>query len=246
LSRRENKLTVSVGFRVVTEIERPPESLLRRFDGLRSCDISDVMKRAGTMSGIRPVYSPIPGAVGPAVTVSVPAGGINMIKLGVQQTRPGDVLVVSAQAASDFALWGGNLTRGLQARGVRAFVIDGAIRDVTEIRACGFPIHARGVATAVSIVDAPWGEVNAPIACGGVVVRPGDIVVADEDGIVVVPPEEAAEIADGTRALMAHHESLQPTLLRGEVTSLDAITAGLVSAGVSFLDAPVVPSGGMA
>jgi len=224
-----------VGFRVITDIRRPPDELLRDFEGLQSCDISDVMKRSCTMTGIRPVYTPVTPVVGTAVTVSVPAGGINMIKLGVEQTRPGDILVVSAQGAMEFALWGGNLTRGLRARGVRAFIIDGAVRDVTQMREIGLPVFARGVATAVGSVDAPWGEVNVPVACGGAVVRPGDIVVADEDGIVVVPPEHAREIAAGTHALMEQHESFQPTLLRGEVTNLARITEQMTSAGLVFL-----------
>jgi 4-hydroxy-4-methyl-2-oxoglutarate aldolase len=224
-----------VGFRVITDIRRPPDELLRDFEGLQSCDISDVMKRSCTMTGIRPVYTPVTRVVGTAVTVSVPAGGINMIKLGVEQTRPGDILVVSAQGAMEFALWGGNLTRGLRARGVRAFIIDGAVRDVTQMREIGLPVFARGVATAVGSVDAPWGEVNVPVACGGAVVRPGDIVVADEDGIVVVPPEHAREIAAGTHALMEQHESFQPTLLRGEVTNLARITEQMTSAGLVFL-----------
>ena len=86
-------------------------------------------------------------------------------------------------------------------------------------------------------VDAPWGEVNVAIACGSVVVRPGDIVVADEDGAVVVPPEDAAEIADATRTLMSQHESLQPTLLRGEVTYIDDITQRFEAAGLAIVDA---------
>jgi regulator of RNase E activity RraA len=179
----------------------------------------------------------MPRALGTAITVSVPAGGINMIKLGMQQAGPGDVLVVSAQGSTEFALWGGNLTRGLKARGICGFVIDGAIRDVSEMRTAQFPVFARGIATAVGVVDVPWGEVNTPIACGGAVVRPGDIVLADEDGIVVVPPEEAAAIAEATRDLIRQHESLQPTLLRGEVTYIDDITERLVGAGLSVSEA---------
>jgi regulator of RNase E activity RraA len=228
---------VNVGFRCVTNIRRPPQMLIEDLRGLRSCDISDVMKRAGTMVGIKPVYTPIPAVLGPAVTVSVPAGGINIIKLGMQQTQPGDVLVVSARGATEFAMWGGNLTRGLKARQVRGFLIDGAIRDVSEMRIDQFPVFARGVATAVGAVDAPWGEVNVAIACGGVVVRPGDIIVADEDGAVVIPPEEAAAIAEATRRLMAQHESLQPTLLRGDVTYIDEITSRFEAAGLSVVDA---------
>lgn len=229
-------MTVNVGFRLVTNIQRAPQELVSKFDDLRSCDVSDVMRRAGTMVGIKQVYAAMPRALGSAVTVSIPAGGINMIKVGMEQAGAGDVLVVSAQGATHYALWGGNLTRGLQARGIGGFVIDGAIRDVSEMRAAGFPIFARGIATAVGVVDTPWGEVNTPIACGGVVVRPGDIILADEDGIVVVPPEEAAAIADATRTLMSQHESLQPTLLRGEVTYIDEITNRFVGAGLLVVD----------
>ena len=230
-------MTLNVGFKCVTNIQRPPQALVEALRGLRSCDISDVMKRAGTMVGITPVYLPIPPVLGPVVTVSVPAGGINMIKLGMQQTQPGDVLVVSARGGTEFAMWGGNLTRGLKARGLTGFLIDGAIRDVSEMRADQFPVFARGIATAVGAVDALWGEVNVAIACGGVVVRPGDIVIADEDGAVVVPPEDAEEIADATRALMSQHESLQPTLLRGEVTYIDEITQRFEAAGLAVVDA---------
>jgi len=217
----------------LTDVTRAPESTVREFDGLRSCDISDVMRRAGTMVGIRRVYTPMPAALGTAITVSVPFGGVNMIKLAMEQTRPGDVLVVAAHGVTEYALWGGNLTRGLKARGVRALVVDGAIRDVTEIQAEGYSMYARGVATAVGGIDSPWGEVNVPVACGGVVVQPGDIVVADDDGIVVVPPDEASEIAAATRELMAKHESAQPTLLRGEVTSIDEITRSFLAAGLA-------------
>jgi regulator of RNase E activity RraA len=228
---------VNVGFKCITNIQRPPQTIVDAFRGLRSCDVSDVMRRAGTMSGIRAVYTPIPSVLGPAVTVSVPAAGVNMIKLGMQQTQPGDVLVVSARGETDFAMWGGNLTRGLKARGVGGFLIDGAIRDVSEMREDQFPVFARGVATAVGAVDAAWGEVNVAIACGGVVVRPGDIIVADEDGVVVVPPEDALAIVDATRALVSQHESLQPTLLRGEVTYIDDITQRFEAAGLALVDA---------
>ena len=230
-------MALNIGFRCVTNIHRPPQLVVDALQGLRSCDVSDVMRRAGTMVGIKPVYTPIRSVLGTAVTVSVPAGGINMIKLGMQQTRPGDVLVVSARGATEFAMWGGNLTRGLKARQLSGFVIDGAIRDVSEMRADDFPVFARGVATAVGAVDAPWGEVNVPVACGGAVVRPGDIVIADEDGVVVVPPEEAAAIADATRALMSQHASLQPTLLRGDVTYIEEITQRFEAAGLSTIDA---------
>jgi regulator of RNase E activity RraA len=227
---------VNIGFRMITQIRRPDADQLAVLEGLRSCDISDVLNRACTMTGLRAAYPAVSSVIGPAVTVSIPIGGINMIKLGMEQTRPGDILVVSGQGDGTAAMWGGNLSRGLQARGVAALIIDGAIRDVSEIREAGFPVFSRGIATAVGPLETPAGEINVPIACGGVVVNPGDIVVADEDGIVVVPPAAAHEVATATRLLMEQHANAQPMLLRGEVTRIAEITDTFLTAGLAVVE----------
>jgi 4-hydroxy-4-methyl-2-oxoglutarate aldolase len=223
----------NIGFRVAWEIERADPSAVELVAKHRSCDLSDAMNRANTMAGIAPIYRPISSFAGPAITVSVPAGGINMVKLGVAATRPGDVLVVAAQGDDAAALWGGNLSFGLQARGVVGAVFDGAVRDVTEIRALGFPVHARAVVTAAADLDAPRGEINVPIACGGVVVFPGDIVLGDEDGIVVVPAAAASEVAAKADAVLEKIRSLRPVLARGEVTYLEEIKAQMLERGLS-------------
>jgi 4-hydroxy-4-methyl-2-oxoglutarate aldolase len=223
----------TIGFRVKWDIERPDPSLVALVAAQRSCDLSDVMNRSNTMLGIKPIFTPIKAFAGPAVTVSVPAGGINMVKLGVAATKPGDVLVVGAQGYAGAALWGGNLTFGLQSRGVVGAVFDGAVRDVSEIRALDFPIHARDVVTAAADVDAPRGEVNVPIACGGTVVFPGDIVVGDEDGIVVVPASQAAELAEQAAALVEKYRSIRPVLAAGEVTFLDDIKSQMAERGLA-------------
>lgn len=222
-----------VGFRIVHTIERPPEGLIERLARFRSADLSDGMRKAGTMVGIGPVYTPLPQAIGPAVTVSVPAGGINIVKVGLELTRPGDILVVNAHGATTSALWGGNLSQGAQARGLRGLVVDGAVRDPSEIRSLDFPIWSRGVATGSNGVDSPAGEVNVPIACGGVVVTPGDIVVADEDGVVVVPPAFAEEVMASTEELLARFDALRPTLRSGGVTNIEGILADLRAKGIA-------------
>lgn len=223
---------MSIGFRVITEIQRPPGELVEQLSKCRSCDISDVMNRAGTMVGIHAVYAPIKSIAGPAVTVSIPAGGINMVKMGIQQTKSGDILVVSAQGETTYAMLGGNISLGMQARGVKGFVIDGAVRDVSELRELDFPTFARGVAAAAADLGGPRGEVNVPIACGGVVVSPGDIVVADEDGIVVVPAALAAEVVAHVHALHVKHEEARVVLQRGDVTAIDRITKEFVDQGL--------------
>ncbi len=225
---------MTLGSRVNTDISRPSADAVERLLACRSCDISDVMNRSGTMVGIHAVYVPVARVAGPAVTVAIPAGGINMVKMGIQQAQAGDVLVVSAQGASTTAMLGGNISLGMQRRGISAFVIDGAVRDVSEIRDLQFPTFARTVVATAADLGGPLGEVNFPIACGGVVVNPGDIIVADEDGIVVVPPGYAEEIAEAVQALEAKHEQAREVLRRGEVTAIDRITQDFVSQGLAI------------
>jgi regulator of RNase E activity RraA len=213
-------------------------SLLERFASLNSADLSDAMNRSGTMDrGIAPVFRPMRHVVGPAVTVSAPTGAFNMVKIGMEQTRAGDILVINARGALNGALVGSNVCRGLVHRGLGGLVADGAVRDVGEIQRDGLPTFARGVTTVMGPIDGP-GEVNVPIACGGVVVQPGDIVVADEDGIVVIRPSEADEVLAATAALEASHAAVQPVLLRGEVTNIAKIEQALRDQGCAFVDEP--------
>src|SRR6266540_4203089 len=179
---------MSVGFRVYRRSARPDAALIQRFLTVHSADLSDAMNRAGTMDrGIEPIFSPMRRIVGPAVTVSAPTGAFKIVKIGMEQARRGDVLVVNARGVTNGALIGGNVARGLLHRGLAGFISDGAVRDPSEIRELGFATFARGVTTVMGPIDGP-GEVNVPIACGGVVVNPGDIIVADEDGVVAVHP----------------------------------------------------------
>ena len=224
-----------VGFRVYATVVRPEPTLLERFADLRTPDISDAMNRAGTMdNGIQPAYRPIGRVIGPAVTVSVPTGAFNVIKAGMQQTRRGDVLVINARGSLRGALIGGNVCRGLLHRGLAGVVMDGAVRDVTEIQEDGLPVYARGVSAMMGPIDGP-GEVNVPIACGHVVVHPGDIVVADPDGIVAVRAADAARVADETNALLRRHAGVQDVLRRGEVTNIANIERALREQGCDFL-----------
>jgi regulator of RNase E activity RraA len=225
-----------VGFRVIRRASRPDKALLARFAALHTADLSDAMNRSGTLDrGIQPVFTPIERVVGPAVTVSAPTGAFNMVKIGMEQTQAGDVLVINARGVLNGALVGGNVCRGLGHRGLAGLIADGAVRDASEIQQDGLPTFARGVTTVMGPIDGP-GEVNVPIACGGVVVNPGDIVVADEGGIVVVRPSEAEEVLAETARLEASHEAVQPILLRGEVTNIAKIERALREQGCTFVD----------
>src|SRR5512142_794603 len=122
---------------------------------------------------VHPMYLPMKRIGAPAVTISVPTGAFNIIKARMQQTRAGDVLVVNGRASLNGALFGSNVCRGLLHRGVAGLIVDGAVRDVSEIQTDGLPVFARGASAGMGPIDGP-GEVNVPIACGGVVVNPGD------------------------------------------------------------------------
>lgn len=231
------------GLRVYTSFDRPDEDLVARFAPHNSADLSDVLHKSGTMDGgLQQIYRPMRRFVGVAVTASLPTGALTMLKMAVQQTRPGDVLVVNAYGNSTTAIVGGNVCRGMAHRGLAGMIVDGAIRDVSEIREDDFPVLARSIATGSSAADGP-GEVNVPIACGNVVVFPGDIIVADEDGIAVVRPADAEDVLERIKGLKASHAAAQEILLRGQVTGIDSIEDSLRAAGCEIIDRDISRQG---
>ena len=163
--------------------------------------LADVLGREHVLDGgIRPLWSPVPRVAGPAFTVRCPPGDNLMLHAAVHRADPGSVIVVQAGDV-DYAVSGGNVCAVAQRRGIAAFVVDGVIRDIAEVRAMGFPVFARGVMPipGAKNVVAP---LNEPVRCGGVTVGARDVVVADEEGIVVVP------IAQSERVLGEAHAKL--------------------------------------
>jgi len=161
--------------------------------------LADVLSVDSVMDhGIRPVWMDMPRVAGPAFTVRCPPGDSLMLHAAIYMASPGAVIVVQAGDCRQ-AVAGGNVCAIARRRGIRAFVIDGVIRDLAEIRQIRFPVLARG------IVPVPAGKLqsgtldDAPVRCGGIDVAPGDIVVADEEGIVVVPRGRADEVLNAAR-----------------------------------------------
>ncbi|MEM9120430.1 MAG: RraA family protein [Cyanobacteria bacterium P01_F01_bin.56] len=147
---------------------------------------ADVLGRSPVMSlGIREMWPGIPRLAGPAFTVQCPPGDNLMLHAAIYRAAPGDVIVVQAGDV-EYALSGGNVCAIAQQRGIAGFVADGVIRDVAEVREAQFPVFARGVVP-IPGKKQTLGTLNQPIICGGVAVSPRDIVVADEEGIVVIP-----------------------------------------------------------
>ena len=174
---------------------------------LPTTTFADVLDRRQVMdAAIRPLWSPVPLIAGPAFTVRCPPGDNLMLHAAIYQAEPGSVIVVES-GDLDYALAGGNVCAVAQRRGVAGFVLDGLIRDIGEVRAMGFPVWGLGV------IPIPGGKVaalpvNVPIRCGGVPVRAGDLVVADEDGVVVVPVESLPEAIAAARAKLQADEAM--------------------------------------
>lgn len=174
-------------------IERPPRDIVEGLKALSPTALADMLTLESVMRHvIRPLWPDMPRIAGPAFTVRTAKHDNLMLHAAIYRAEPGDVIVVEA-GDEEMAVAGGNVCAVAQRHGVAGFVIDGVIRDVAEARANGFPIFARGVSPIPGAKDGP-GEINAPISCGGIKVRPGDVIVADEEGIVVVPRAEAAEV----------------------------------------------------
>ncbi len=189
--------------RVIHDMEaRPSEELLTGFEGLLgiyspSCFVADAMERSGVMrSDIRPLSEH--RTVGAAVTVRLSPGDLVDPLDALTVAAAGDVVVVDAGGETETSVWGGLMARLCIQKGIRGAVVDGAIRDTDEIGEVGFPIWSRSVIPRST--HSPFSqrlepiEVNVTITCGGVTVRPGDVVLADEIGIVVVPLEEAGDV----------------------------------------------------
>ncbi|WP_329572079.1 RraA family protein [Kitasatospora sp. NBC_01266] len=172
------------------------------FTNIPSTTLADLLGRAQVMDiGIRPLWSPTPRVAGPAFTVRCPPGDNLMLHAAIYRARPGSVIVVES-GDLDYALAGGNVCAVAQRRGIAAFVVDGLIRDLGEVRAAGFPVFARGVIPVPGTKEA-IGALGGQVRCGGAPVHPGDLVVADEEGIVVTPAARQEEILRAARAKLA-------------------------------------------
>lgn len=179
------------------------------FATLSPTTLADVLGRDRVMDiGIRPLWPGMSRVAGPAYPVRCPPGDNLMLHAAIYRAEPGAVIVVEA-GDTDYAVAGGNVCLVAQRRGIAGFVVDGAIRDLAETREHRFPVFARGVIPIPGAKDAV-GVLNGPVRCGGVAVAPGDVVVADEEGIVVVPAgrAEAVLLAAEARAAKEAAETL--------------------------------------
>lgn len=181
-------------------------NLSNSFGELSTCAIADVLPHVSVcMSGLNPLWQPMPRIAGPAFTVHCPAGDNLMLHAAIHAAPANSVIVVQSDAPH-YALAGGNVCMVAQQRGIRGFVLDGVIRDVAELRDARFPVYARGVMPKPGTKEKRT-ELNTSIICAGVTVHGGDIVVADEEGIVIVPQAQASDLLAKAQAKVAKDAS---------------------------------------
>ena len=213
-----SEMTPGPGFRIRLDIDRPSADLVELYRDFEPCDVSDALNRMYTMaSGIRNLANDLP-LIGPAVTVKVFPGDNLMLHKALDVARPGDVVVVDTSGSDRNAVFGDMIAWKAKHRGIAGFVIDGLIRDLDGVKETGLPVYARGV-TAFGPLHRGPGELNHPVSCGGIVVHPGDLITADQSGIVVVSREFAVNVFLRLAGDRARLESYVANVKRGEFSN---------------------------
>src|SRR5215472_8405996 len=222
--------------RIVRRIQRADAEVIKVLGNAGTATVHEAQGRTGLLrTYMRPIYAAARVA-GPAVTVSCQAGDNLMIHASLDVVQPGDVLVVTTTSESTDGMFGELLGVSCQAHGVAGLIIDAGVRDTTELTAMNFPVWAKAVSAQGTVKSTP-GDVNIPVVCAGAMINPGDVIVADADGVVVVPREQAAAVAQASEQRLAKEEKSRQRLRKGEL-GLDfyGLRAKLVELGVEFVD----------
>jgi RraA family protein len=224
------------GFRIRSEVPRPDPEVVAGFGAFDTPAISDRMNRLYTMSpGIRNLTAEGLRIVGPACTVKVYPGDNLMVHKALDIAKPGDVIVVDTSGSTMTAVLGDLVSTKARHRGFAGFLVDGLVRDLPAIRRLGdFPVYARGVTPTGPLHRGP-GEINYPVCAGGIVVEPGDIIVGDDIGVVVVPKEIAADLLERLETAASGESNYAAAVAQGDFSN-DWVDALLGESGI-VLDA---------
>ena len=193
---------MSIGNRIKKTFARPEKALVEGFRGIPVSNIDDNMGRIAAVDASIYPLNPDIRLLGVAYTINAPAGDNLLFHAALDMAEPGDVLVLANKGSMSRSLCGEIMSTYAKSRGLAGIIIDGCVRDSDALRKMDFPVYAKGVTPNGPYKNEP-GEINFPVSFGGIVIQPGDIIVGDSDGILVIPPEFAAEILEKAAATHA-------------------------------------------
>jgi 4-hydroxy-4-methyl-2-oxoglutarate aldolase len=221
---------------IYRNFKRPDAEVCAMLRDLGVATVHEAQGRSGLMKPyMRPIY-PSAKVGAPAITVSCQPGDNLMIHAAVEICQPGDILVVTTTAESTDGMFGELLASSLRARGCAGLIIDAGVRDVADLTTMEFPVWAKAI-SAMGTVKATAGSVNVPVVCAGMIVHPGDVIVGDVDGVVVVPRAEAAAVAKASDERRIKEEKNRARLKAGELgLEMYGLRDKLKALGVEWVD----------
>lgn len=209
-----------LGFRILPGAPAPDAALVARLSTYATPNLADAMENFYAMSSHIHRMFPAPKVVGSALTVRLRSADNLMLHKAISLAQPGDVLVVETQGCDRYAVMGELMATAAVRMGVVGIVVDGCVRDVEEIAELGIGVYALGTAPCVGDKEGP-GEINCPICCGGVPVQPGDIIVADADGVVVIDREHASSVMDRADTKLSYEGKRREEIASGAIAKPD-------------------------